>query len=106
MSPYFLRFVILWLVLQVSLISGRGTSNKDKISGRTAPSSTWSLSEDGRFSPETPLSVEGRRFPGAVLRSVLKDQLKIEKPDTNAVYIFLQFWPGAIWEDIVNGGKQ
>jgi len=93
-------------MLQVSLISGKGLGLKDKISGRIVPASTWSIGEDGSFNPRSPASTEGKRFAGKVLRAVLRDQLKINKPDKDAVYVFLQFWPGAIWEDIANGGKQ
>lgn len=41
-----------------------------------------------------------------LLEGVLKDQLKVGKPDHGVAYVFVSYWPGAVWEDFFNGGGQ
>jgi hypothetical protein len=47
-----------------------------------------------------------RIYPSTILEAVLKDQLDIDEPEKGPIYVFIQFTPGAIYEDIVNDARQ
>ena len=51
------------------------------------------------------MTMAGRKFVSVFLEGVLRDQLGKE-PAPGQIYIYTMFWPGAIYENCVNGGKQ
>ncbi|PVH92557.1 hypothetical protein DM02DRAFT_635257 [Periconia macrospinosa] len=98
----FFRFLALWVVFHTSHASAaRNRVNpKDKLEGRLPPQEVKLPSAN-----IAAWSTAGRKYPSEVLMGVLRDQLNIDEPEKGPVYIFTQFMPGAIYEDIVNGGK-
>lgn len=103
-SSAFFRVFVLWVMLHISFISTAkdGLGQKDKIAGRIVPPALIGDLPDSSID----FTAAGKKFPGKVLKTILKDQLDIEEPEKGPVYVFLNFWPGALYEDVVNGGKQ
>lgn len=42
----------------------------------------------------------------SILKGALKNQLKVDEPEQRVAYVFIAYRPGAIWEDLFNGGSQ
>ncbi|KAJ4289844.1 hypothetical protein N0V90_011176 [Kalmusia sp. IMI 367209] len=73
-----------------------------------------SLSVEAKPSCKAEIMI-GREVPKALLtkhtlqeslpKGVLKDQLKVDEPEQGVAYVFIAYRPGAIWEDLFNGGS-
>lgn len=96
----FFRFIALLVVFHSSLAPAARINPKHSLVGIEAP-------KDLKVPPKdtVPWSTTGRQFTMDVLAGILKQQ-RGDEPKKGAIYIFTQFMPGAIYEDIVNGGKQ
>ena len=104
MYPDVFRVLVLWIMLHMSFTTPAktGMGQKDKIIGRLAPPALV-----GDLPPTShEFTKAGKIYPSTILKAVLKDQLDIDEPEKGPVYVFIQFIPGAIYEDIVNGGRQ
>ncbi|PVH93913.1 hypothetical protein DM02DRAFT_209880 [Periconia macrospinosa] len=95
----FFRFIALLVVFHSSLASAVRINPKDLLVGTEPP-------KDLKVPPRETIAwtTTGRQFPNDLLAAILKQQ-RGEVPVKGAIYVFTQFQPGAIYENVVNGGK-